>query len=262
MAAADPAMPAPMTAILAIFLASQTGRRLTSAPRRRIVNDGARRRAQSSEYGDMERDTCTGIRKSKECGGALFKCGHCAANHSETIGCDKEGCENRKFVWIDKCVNCGRSYEKIPQYKPSAAPIGEPGSTVVGRPVSLPNVELLFGAVLGLVVLGAAIAGVMGVFNAPSPTGPAGGTTPLIEASVPAPAGPAFTEICQCYRGGMALAGEGVSVLNSRYRVGFVQCRAAFGPQGGDAWTAGWSARTEGKMVAAGCRSWLRREAR
>lgn len=205
----------------------------------------------------MERDTCTGIRKSRECGGPLFKCGHCGA-----LGCEKTGCDNRQFTPIERCKDCGRSYERIKQYKPSAAPLGEPGSAVVGRPVALPNVELLFGAVLGLVVLGAAIAGVLGVFSAPSPTGPAGGTTPLIEASVPAPAGLAFTEICQCYRGGMALAGEGVSVLNSRYRVGFVQCRAAFGPQGGDAWTAGWRARTEGKMVAAGCRSWLRREGR
>ncbi len=205
----------------------------------------------------MERDTCTGTRKSKKCGGPLFKCGHCGA-----LGCEKTGCDNRQFTPIERCKDCGRSYERIKQYKPSAALIGEPGSTVVGRPVLLPNVELLFGAVLGLVVLGAAIAGVLGAFSVPSPTGSAGGTSPLIEGSVPAPPGPAFTEICQCYRGGVALAGEGVSVLNSRYRVGFVQCRAAFGPQGGDAWTAGWSARAEGKLIAAGCRSWLRREGR
>lgn len=204
----------------------------------------------------MERDTCSGTRKSKECGGALFKCGHCGA-----LGCEKTGCDNRQFTPIERCKDCGRSYERLKQYKPSAAPVAEPGSTVVGRPISLPNVELVFGAVLGLVVLGAAIAGVLGLFRVPSPS-PAGGQTPIIEASVPAPGGLAFTDICQCYRGGMALAGEGVSVLNSRYRVGFVQCRASFGPQGGDAWTAGWSARTEGKLVAAGCRSWLRREGR
>lgn len=111
-------------------------------------------------------------------------------------------------------------------------------------------------------MLAAAVAGAMGVFNreaapiviadnssvAPPSIGVGGAAQPVATVG----------DMCQCYREGMALAGTGVSVLSSQYRTGFIQCRAMFGPQGGDAWTSGWNARIGGKMVGAGCRSWMR----
>lgn len=236
--------------------------RLTSGARRRIVNGGAAPAGASgvSEYGNMERETCTGTRKGKECGGPVFKCGNCGA-----LGCEKSGCDSRQFTPIERCKDCGHSYERIKQFKPSRAPGEGAGSTVPGRPIALPNVELLFGGVLALVVLGAAIAGVMGVFNGgvfngpkPSSGGSAVAAPPASGAVALAPVGQAFTDICQCYREGGALAGTGVSVLSSQYRTGFVQCRAVFGVAGGDAWTAGWNARSQGKLIGAGCRSWLK----
>ncbi len=202
----------------------------------------------------MERDTCTGTRKGHQCGGALFKCGHCGS-----LGCEKPGCDSRQFKPIERCNDCGRSYERIKQYKPSAAPADGAASGVVGRPFALPNVELLFGGVLGLVVLAAALAGLFGAFGgrigqSESQTAAASS----IGAVSLAPAEQSYSDICQCYRQGMSLAGTGVTVLSSQYRTGFVQCRAVFGPQGGDAWTAGWNARIDGKLVGAGCRSWQR----
>lgn len=202
----------------------------------------------------MERETCTGTRKGKECGGPLFKCGHCGA-----LGCEKSACDNRQFTPIERCKDCGRSYERIKQFKPSRTPAEGAGSTVIGRPIALPNVELLFGGILGLVVLGTALAGAMGVFKG-SP--PAGGVAPVAapetSAVALAPGVQAYTDLCQCYRQGGALAGTGVSVLSSQYRTGFVQCRAVFGVDGGEAWTAGWNARSQGKLIGAGCRSWLK----
>jgi len=204
----------------------------------------------SSGFGDMERESCTGTRKGTTCGAPVFKCGHVDCG---SVGCEKSGCDNRQFLPIEKCKDCGRSYERIKQYKPSASPDDGAGSTVVGRPLALPNIELLFGGVLGLVALGAVVAGLMGVSGGGSG---AGVQTPNITGSTPSTI--AYADICECYRDGGALAGTGVSTLSPRYRTGFVQCRAIFGPEGGEAWTAGWNARSTGKVVGAGCRSWQR----
>lgn len=204
----------------------------------------------------MERETCTGTRKGQTCGAPIFKCGHADCG---SVGCEKSGCDNRQFLPIEKCKDCGRSYERIKQYKPSATADDGAGSTVVGRPLALPNIELLFGGVLGLVALGAAAATLMGLFSGPGPFGggeAASAQPPQITVSTPSTV--AYTDICQCYRDGGALAGTGVSTLSPRYRSGFVQCRAIFGPPGGDAWTAGWNARSTGKIIGAGCRSWQR----
>lgn len=200
---------------------------------------------------------CTGTRKGKACNGSLFVCSN---PECRSEGCEKHGCDNRQFTPIQKCKDCGRSYERIQQFEVSRAPVDEgASSSAPGVRISLPNVELLFGGVLGLVALAAAVAGLMGVFSGGLPGAESGAApAPDIAASASTPAATAYTDICQCYREGMALAGTGLSVLAPQYRTGFVQCRAVFGPQGGDAWTAGWTAREQGRLVAAGCRSWLK----
>lgn len=201
---------------------------------------------------------CTGTRKGETCNGSLFVCSN---PECRSEGCERHGCDNRQFLPIQKCKDCGRSYERIQQFEVSRTLVDEgASSSAPGVRVSLPNVELIFGAVLGLVALIAAIAGLTGVFGRGALPGAGAATTPApeIAASVSTPATTAYTDICQCYREGMALAGTGISVLSSQYRTGFVQCRAVFGPQGGEAWTAGWTAREQGKLIAAGCRSWLR----
>lgn len=204
---------------------------------------------------------CQGTRNGKTCEGKLFVCSNPECGSE---GCEKSGCDNRQFTPIQKCKDCGRSYERIQQFEVAYAPPEETGasSSSSGVRFKLPNVELLFGGILGAVALFAALAGVMGLFGdgrglsfggaGSAPSAPQLAT----EASVQSVG--SYTDLCQCYRQGMALAGTGVSVLSSQYRTGFVQCRAVFGPQGGDAWTAGWTAREQGKVVAAGCRSWLR----
>jgi hypothetical protein len=202
---------------------------------------------------------CDGIRKDKTCGGHVFKCANPECN---STGCEKSECSQRQFTPIQKCKDCGRSYERIQQYGPARAPGEDVGSTVPGRRFALPNVELLFAGILGLVVVGAALAGALGVFAGPG-RGPilansSSVALPSIGAAATTSTPLAYADVCQCYREGMSLAGKGVSVLDSQYRVGFVQCRAAFGAPGGDAWTSGWNARVEGKLAGAGCRTWMR----
>lgn len=202
---------------------------------------------------------CDGTRKGKTCGGHVFKCSN---PECSSRGCEKSDCSERQFLPIQKCKDCGRSYERIQQYGPSKAPAEDLGSSVPGQRFALPNVELLFGAVLGLVVLGAALAGVMGVFSGPKSqiviADNSSVAPPVIGGLANGQQTQVYADLCQCYREGVALAGSGVSVLSSQYRVGFVQCRAVFGPQGGDAWTSGWNARVDGKVIGAGCRSWMR----
>jgi hypothetical protein len=204
---------------------------------------------------------CQGTRKGKTCEGNLFVC---ANPECRSEGCERSGCDNRQFTPIQKCKDCGRSYERIQQFDVDAAPVPEmgPSSSTTGAGFKLPNVELLFGGILGVVALVAAIAGLMGLFGDGQGVsfGGAGSapSAPQIASQASVQTVGSFTDVCQCYRQGMTLAGTGVSVLSPQYRTGFVQCRAVFGPQGGEAWTAGWTAREQGKVVAAGCRSWLR----
>ncbi|HNR75713.1 MAG TPA: hypothetical protein PKM48_01185 [Parvularculaceae bacterium] len=200
---------------------------------------------------------CSGTRKGKTCGGYLFVC---ANPECRSEGCEKSGCDNRQFTPIQKCKDCGRSYERIQQFDVAPAPAEEPGaaSTAPGVRIAMPNIELVFGGLLALAALIAAIVALGGNFGGlQSPGTSAPIKAPDINAGA-APAGQAYSDICQCYRGGMDLAGTSATVLSSQYRTGFMQCRAAFGAQGGDAWTAGWTARAEGKVVGAGCRSWLK----
>lgn len=205
---------------------------------------------------------CEGTNKKGElCGGLTFRCSNPECG---SVGCEKKDCSDRQFQPIQKCKDCGRSYERIQQFDVAPAPVDVPGadSSRPGVNVALPNVELLFGGLLGLVALAVAALFLSGAFSdrfsngggsaAAPPVAPAASTDgyPLASST--------FTDVCSCYREGMALAGTGVTVLSSRYRTGFVQCRAVFGPEGGEAWTAGWTAREQGRVVAAGCRSWRR----
>ncbi len=209
--------------------------------------------------GLSEPKLCDGDRKGHPCGGRTFKC---ANPECGSTGCGRSGCNKRQFTPIQKCKDCGRSYERIQQFEPSKSYVADDGaaSNNTGVRVRLPNIELLFGGILGLVALAAALAGLMGVFGGGnSISGSSSGVAaPQISASPPNTTTTAYTDICQCYREGMSLAGTGISVLSSQYRTGFIQCRAVFGPQGGDAWTAGWTAREKGKLIGAGCRSWMR----
>lgn len=236
---------------------------MTIAPQASIVNGLGTPPVGVSGCGDMaslrEPVRCDGTRKGHSCGGQTFKCSNPECG---SVGCEKSGCDHRQFMPIQKCKDCGRSYERIQQFEVSKTHSVDEGasSTAPGVRVRLPNIELLFGGILGLVALAAALAGLMGVFGGGnSISGSSSGVAaPQISASLPNTTTTAYTDICQCYREGMSLAGTGISVLSSQYRTGFIQCRAVFGPQGGDAWTAGWTAREKGKLIGAGCRSWMR----
>ncbi|OFX04718.1 MAG: hypothetical protein A3E78_16415 [Alphaproteobacteria bacterium RIFCSPHIGHO2_12_FULL_63_12] len=126
------------------------------------------------------------------------------------------------------------------------------------------SVEAIFGGILALIVLGAAIfmvaggqwGGIGGGGGTPPPTGPVIGA--------PVDGGPAIPAtgndvLCQCFDQAFALAGENVGVMSSQYRTGFESCRAVAGARGGDAWTAGWNARVSSKPFQASCGAWLRR---
>lgn len=121
------------------------------------------------------------------------------------------------------------------------------------------SVEAIFGGILALVVLGAAIfmvAGGQWGGGAPSPPGPV----------APPPGGGSSTGsagadvLCQCFDQAFDLAGDNVGVMSSQYRTGFESCRAVAGARGGDAWTAGWNARLSSKPFQASCSAWLRRD--
>jgi len=123
------------------------------------------------------------------------------------------------------------------------------------------SVEAIFGGILALIVLGAAIfmlAG--GEWGGGGSTAPADG--PVVSAPVGAgpSVGPNLNDIlCQCYDQGFDLAGKNVDVMSSQYRTGFESCRAVGGARGGDAWTAGWNARLSSKPFQSSCGAWLRR---
>lgn len=117
------------------------------------------------------------------------------------------------------------------------------------------NIEAVFGGILALVVLGAAIfmvAGNGGWTNQPTPLpnpGFPGDGGPVVDAS-------AGDISCQCFDQAFHLAGKDVGVMSSQYRTGFESCRAIGGVEGGDYWTAGWNARLSSKPFQASCRAY------
>lgn len=121
------------------------------------------------------------------------------------------------------------------------------------------NVEAVFGGVLALIVLGAAIFMVVGGDWGRTPASTS--TTATVITPTPVAGASAATSAedvyCQCFDDAFDLAREG-DILSSAYRAGFETCRAVAGVKGGDAWTAGWNARASSKPFQANCRTWLR----
>lgn len=117
------------------------------------------------------------------------------------------------------------------------------------------NIEAIFGGILALVVLGAAI------FMVAGNGGWTGRPTPLPNPGFPDDSGPIVDASsgdvsCQCFDQAFHLAGKDVGVMSSQYRTGFESCRAVGGVEGGDYWTAGWNARLSAKPFQATCRAY------
>jgi hypothetical protein len=122
------------------------------------------------------------------------------------------------------------------------------------------SVEAIFGGILALVVLGAAIFMVAGgdwKRGGGQSSGGAVIATPT--AGSPAIVATGNDVLCQCFDQAFDLAGKNVDVMSSQYRTGFESCRGVAGAKGGDAWTAGWNARLSSKPFQASCSAWLRR---
>ena len=120
------------------------------------------------------------------------------------------------------------------------------------------NIDRIFvGGVIIVFIVALAIYALMnaqlGGPAAPQPGGPVVGipTTPGDGVS-------AGGNVCQCYDQAFRLAGSGVEVTSAQYRTGFEQCRAVYGQDGSDAWTAGWNARLSSRPFEATCRNYLR----
>ncbi|MEO1252850.1 MAG: hypothetical protein AAFW81_10955 [Pseudomonadota bacterium] len=64
--------------------------------------------------------------------------------------------------------------------------------------------------------------------------------------------------VCECYDKAFSIASK-AAVLSPEYRTGFEQCRARAGIDGGDAWTAGWTARLDSRPYEASCKAYKRR---
>ncbi len=122
------------------------------------------------------------------------------------------------------------------------------------------GIEAIFGGILALVVLGAALymisdANFLG-------RGRGSQTPPVITPPTTGTDSGGYVSgedvLCQCFDQAFDLAGEDVGVMSSQYRTGFESCRAVAGAQGGDAWTAGWNARISSKPFQASCSAYLR----
>jgi hypothetical protein len=116
------------------------------------------------------------------------------------------------------------------------------------------KIEAVFGGLLALVVVVIAVLALLSVrfgYNDPPSDDvsilPVGASSGALGAS---------TSLCECFEEGRRVADTNVGVMSSQYRTGFEYCRAALGPRGGDAWTAGWKARG-GAAYQASCRRWL-----
>lgn len=62
---------------------------------------------------------------------------------------------------------------------------------------------------------------------------------------------------CRCYAYAYEQAARAkFDIMSSAYQAGFEQCRSFHGAAGGDAWTAGWLARSQAKPFDAQCRGY------
>ncbi|MCB2112308.1 MAG: hypothetical protein KDD85_02030 [Parvularculaceae bacterium] len=123
------------------------------------------------------------------------------------------------------------------------------------------NIEAVFGGVLALVILAAAIFMVAGDRWAPTTQKPPAQRPIVVAQTNGANIADAGRSVyCQCFDQARELAGSNVDVLSSQYRTGFESCRAVAGAKGGEAWTAGWNAKLSARPFQASCDAWLRSE--
>lgn len=121
------------------------------------------------------------------------------------------------------------------------------------------QVEKIFGGVLALVVL---LAALFWVFGPKWPPGGGDGGDIIIIDPLPGGGGAVVDAgadvLCRCFDEAYRLSGDNVDVMSSQYRTGFESCRAVAGARGGEAWTAGWNARVSAKSYQASCPAFLR----
>ena len=125
------------------------------------------------------------------------------------------------------------------------------------------RIEALFGGVLVLLVIAAAIVALVNMPGSGAtprrPTAVADATLPTILPDARRGEDP---YVCPCYEAAFELAGSRVDVMSSQYRTGYEQCRAVGHQAGADAWTAGWNARLSARPFEASCRSYVRSASR
>ena len=119
------------------------------------------------------------------------------------------------------------------------------------------RIEALFGGVLALFIIVAAVVALVSVPGARGGGKPAKAKKDPL-ATVAQIRSSGASVICQCYDGGFALAGSNVDVMSSQYRTGYEQCRALGDKKAANAWTDGWNARLSAKPYEASCRAYRR----
>lgn len=122
------------------------------------------------------------------------------------------------------------------------------------------GIEAVFGGVLALVVLAAAIFMVAGGRWGSNQQTAQPDDVVIVASGSTSPASGGRDVLCQCFDQGRDLAGSSVGVLSSQYRTGFESCRAVADVKGGEAWTAGWNAKLSARPFQASCDAWLRSE--
>ena len=122
------------------------------------------------------------------------------------------------------------------------------------------KLEMLFGGLLALFVLGAAMFFAVSFPTSGEPQTAADATQSGDQDARPPIEAVRASYVCQCFDNGFALAGTGVDVTSAQYREGYEQCRAIAYPQAGDAWTAGWNARLSDGADQADCLFYWRKE--
>ena len=114
----------------------------------------------------------------------------------------------------------------------------------------MPKIELIFGSLLALVLVGAvAYAGLSGRF---SPGGGGGGG----HVQQPVAAEQNMT-LCGCYNTAFDMAAR-YDVQSAEYSTQFVLCRKVLGEECGRYFTAGWNARNSSKPWEASCEAFKR----
>ena len=123
-------------------------------------------------------------------------------------------------------------------------------------------IEKVFGGLLILFVVGAASYAVIGSFMNPAGGGSGSnelsrGSPTFIASRASSSAGASMRNLCTCYTRALDVARqEELDVTSPLYKSGFLECRAQFGAEGGQYWTAGWSARADNPNRPQSCRAY------